>query len=256
MLTEFSPLVITAPETLATGDAAALTGVVRDPAGRSVPDAPILWTSSDPRVVWVDSVSGRLRALEPGTVLILARSGEDAATARLTVRDSPRAAAVSEPGPAPSQAAEGGPPPAAVSSGEPTAAVRLPATAAGSSEAPRSAQAEIDAGVQRCYQAVRSKDVGGLSAVYSPASDADRENLRKLSRLLRTSEWAATVGDLKAGARRLGRAQASADFSVPLSWKDAFGGRLNSQPVFRTEFIRRGDRWDLMSCRIVGSPRL
>jgi hypothetical protein len=46
------------------------------------------------------------------------------------------------------------------------------------------------------------------------------------------------------------------DFSVRLTWKDAFGGHLSSQPVFRTEFVRIGDRWEMTSCRIIGSPKL
>jgi hypothetical protein len=46
------------------------------------------------------------------------------------------------------------------------------------------------------------------------------------------------------------------EFSFQLAWRDAFGGRLSSRPVFRAEFTRDGARWRLASCRIVGSPRL
>ena len=46
------------------------------------------------------------------------------------------------------------------------------------------------------------------------------------------------------------------DFSFELSWKDAFGGRLSSQPTLRAEFDRTDKRWRMTSCRIVGSPRL
>jgi hypothetical protein len=46
------------------------------------------------------------------------------------------------------------------------------------------------------------------------------------------------------------------EFSFRLTWKDAFGGRLKSQPVFRTEFVRNADRWELSSCRIIGTPEL
>jgi hypothetical protein len=46
------------------------------------------------------------------------------------------------------------------------------------------------------------------------------------------------------------------EFSFRLTWKDAFGGRLSSKPVFRAEFARNGSGWGMSSCRIVGSPRL
>jgi hypothetical protein len=46
------------------------------------------------------------------------------------------------------------------------------------------------------------------------------------------------------------------EFSFRLTWKDAFGGRLSSRPVFRAEFARNGDGWNMSSCRIIGSPKL
>jgi hypothetical protein len=46
------------------------------------------------------------------------------------------------------------------------------------------------------------------------------------------------------------------EFSFQLVWKDAFGGRLTSRPVFRAEFARNGKEWEISSCRMVGSPKL
>jgi hypothetical protein len=46
------------------------------------------------------------------------------------------------------------------------------------------------------------------------------------------------------------------EFGFRLAWKDAFGGRLASQPTFRAEFVKNDDGFDLTSCRIVGSPHL
>jgi hypothetical protein len=58
------------------------------------------------------------------------------------------------------------------------------------------------------------------------------------------------------GARRIGLDAAMMEFSVRLTWKDAFGGRLASEPVFRAEFTRAAKGWEMSSCRIVGAPRL
>jgi hypothetical protein len=58
------------------------------------------------------------------------------------------------------------------------------------------------------------------------------------------------------GTRRLGLDIAAAEFSVTLTWKDAFGGRLTSRPVFRAEFARTPSGWEMSSCRIIGSPTL
>jgi hypothetical protein len=115
---------------------------------------------------------------------------------------------------------------------------------------------EMRQGVDQCYNAVAQKDVSELEELYHPESKPDRDNLKKLSRILRTSEWAAQVGEREDGAQRIGSATASMEFGFRLSWKDAFGGRLNSQPVFRAEFTRNGGQLDMTSCRIVGSPRL
>jgi hypothetical protein len=117
-------------------------------------------------------------------------------------------------------------------------------------------EARILAGVEQCYAALQSKDVDRLTELYHPTTRSDYDNLKKLSRVLRTREWSAEVGPRADGLRQIGLDAAAMDFSVRLTWKDAFGGHLSSQPVFRAEFDRNGDRWDMSSCRIVGSPKL
>jgi hypothetical protein len=118
------------------------------------------------------------------------------------------------------------------------------------------AEARILAGVEQCYAAVQSKDVARIAELYKADTRDDKDKLRKLTRILRTREWSAEVGKRADGLRQLGLETAAMEFSVRLSWKDAFGGHLSSQPVFRAEFSRSGDRWDMASCRIIGSPRL
>jgi eukaryotic-like serine/threonine-protein kinase len=115
---------------------------------------------------------------------------------------------------------------------------------------------QLRAGAGECYAVLRAKNVARVTALYSPANKSDAEKLRKLSRILRTREWSAVVGEQVEGSRKIGPTSASMEFSFRLSWKDAFGGHLTSEPVFRAEFARQGDRWNMSSCRIVGSPKL
>lgn len=111
-------------------------------------------------------------------------------------------------------------------------------------------------GLEECYRAVRSKDVSRVARFYDPQTVADEDKLRRLIRILRTEPWEATVGRRVDGARELGPQAAAAEFSFRLAWRDSFGGRLSSQPIFRAEFSRDGDGWTMSSCRIVGSPKL
>jgi hypothetical protein len=103
---------------------------------------------------------------------------------------------------------------------------------------------------------VRSKDLDRLARLYAPKTLADEEKLRRLSRILRTEPWQAVVGRRVDGVREFGSRSAAAEFSFRLTWRDSYGGRLSSQPIFRAEFTREGDDWVLSSCRIVGSPKL
>jgi hypothetical protein len=120
----------------------------------------------------------------------------------------------------------------------------------------RRAIEQMRAGVEQCYDALLRKDVARVEELYRPETKDDREKLKKLSRILRTSEWQAQVGERKDGVQRIEESTAFMDFGFRLAWKDAFGGRLSSSPMFRAEFARNGNRLDLTSCRIRGSPRL
>jgi hypothetical protein len=114
----------------------------------------------------------------------------------------------------------------------------------------------VRTGVDECYGALQARDVARLTAIYRPATRSDEEKLKRLSRILRTREWDVAVGERVDGVRRIGLDAAMMEFSVPLTWKDSFGGRLTSEPVFRAEFVRGTNGWAMSSCRIVGSPTL
>jgi uncharacterized protein YjdB len=221
---------------LKVGDTLDLRAAPRDQRGVELSGHPAAWASSNPDVASVDS-SGVVVALAAGSADISASVDGKAGKVRVTVLPQPRTSRAE----------------LAVEEARRSSPATPPADPA--AERLRLID-EMRQGVDQCYNAVAQKDVSELEELYHPESKPDRDNLKKLSRILRTSEWAAQVGEREDGAQRIGSATASMEFGFRLSWKDAFGGRLNSQPVFRAEFTRNGGQLDMTSCRIVGSPRL
>jgi uncharacterized protein YjdB len=228
-------------EPLRVGDTATLQAAVLDAADNAIPGAQIGWHSSNANVAAVDSRTGRVEARSPGTALIIAQSGEETALSEVSVVQPEPAQ------PPPDVALDPAPPDDASPAGY------APYSAARDDEL---ALSRVRAGVAQCYNAVKQKDVAGLAALYQPATRADEDNLRKLSRILRTREWDAAIGARVDGRQRIGADAAEMEFSFRLTWKDAFGGRVASEPVFRAEFTRKGSRLEMESCRILGSPRL
>ena len=224
---------------LQVGDTVTLAAAVLDGRGATVAGAELAWSASEPSIAAVDASTGHVLALAPGTVSIMATSGPATATSQLTVIPAEELVADT----VPVQAYE---PPEPLPAEEP--------------EPVADDHPDLDAvmsmGVQDCYDALSSKNVARVTALYRPANASDSDKLAKLTRILRTGEWDAVVGERVDGARHLDRARPAADFSFQLVWKDAFGGRLSSRPVFRVEFDRSGNGWDFSSCRILGSPKL
>jgi len=202
-------------------------------------DRSISWASSDDEVAGIDPASGAVDARAPGSVNITATAEGKSGEVTLTVLPQPRTGRPEQLGdsaaPAP---AAGGPSP------DNLAAER------------ERIVTQMKAGVEQCYGALQQKDVGQLAQLYQPANKSDQEKLKKLSRILRTGEWAAEVNDRQDGAQKIDGATAAMDFTIRLTWKDSFGGRLTSKPVFRAEFAKNGDSWNMSSCRIIGSPKL
>jgi hypothetical protein len=85
-------ILIATPPTLRAGDSVALRAVVRGPRGDSLPGAEVSWTSGNPTVATVDTLTGVAYAHLPGTALIQARSGGESTVVELTVLASPIAA--------------------------------------------------------------------------------------------------------------------------------------------------------------------
>ena len=230
------------------GDTAILVAAVLDGNGTTLAEAPVTWTSSEPQVIAIDSLTGRSQAYAPGTATIVASSGSK--TANLQLRVLPTEPAVDT---LTVQAYEPEPPPE-----KPQATAAEPSVVLNDDHSVESKRidARIRMGVLQCYDALRSKDVARVAGLYRPMNKSDEGKLNKLTRILQTEEWAAVVGERVDGAREMGSGEAAANFSFQLVWRDAFGGRLTSKPVFRAEFARHGNEWEISSCRIIGSPKL
>jgi serine/threonine-protein kinase len=289
---------------LVPGASRRLVAEVRDSAGQKVPGSVVSWFSTDRGVARVDSATGWLRAVRPGSATVIASSGGWRDSTRIVVRPpSPRpsdtvpvsVAQASSPGvadiPAESasgQAAESGPSPA----GAETTSASSDSAVVPPTEAPseslrgqgykpdfepaygeeeetvqttvplfnnaerRRREAWLLIAVEQCYEAVRSRDIPQLEKLYRAQSASDVDKLSRLKRILRTEEWSAVVGERINGERHLAGDSPAMEFTFQLVWKDAFGGRLTSRPVFRTVIARSGSNWEVSSCRIVGSPKL
>jgi serine/threonine-protein kinase len=242
--------------TLRVGDTIRLAAAVLDGNGATLPDEPLAWASSEPGVVVVDSLTGRASGHAPGTATIVARSGPNTASSELSVLPAEAPAdtfsvQAYQPEPNPSDRLEE--PPA-----EP--AVTLLQGSRAAERARRAERTRRDVTMRlemlRCYGALRSKDIARIAQLYRPRDNSDEDKLSKLTRILQTEEWAAVVGEREDGARRVGDTDAAVEFGFQLVWKDAFGGRVTSRPIFRAEFVKRGNDWEISSCRMVGSPKL
>jgi hypothetical protein len=233
---------------LRVGDTVMLAATVLDGSGAPLAGAEVAWSSTEPRLAAVDALTGQVRGYAPGTATIVATSGSKAARSEVTVLPPEPAADT-----LPAQGYESEPPPE-----KPAETAAEPA--ATSSKNPDAEHQRLSAsmltGVQQCYDALRSKNVARVAELYRPVKKSDEQKLNKLTRILRTEEWGAVVGKRIDGTRQVGSEAAAMEFTFQLAWKDAFGGRLTSRPVFRAEFAKNGNEWEISSCRIVGSAKL
>ncbi|HET9039119.1 MAG TPA: Ig-like domain-containing protein [Gemmatimonadales bacterium] len=192
--------------------------LARDGQGQELPGVTVGWTTSDSSVAAVDESTGTVTARAPGSARITARAEGASAWILLSVLPRPEPLGTAEP--------DGG---------------------------RQRTEAQLQAGVTACYDALRARDVGRLRALWHATSKAEEDRLRRLSRILATSGWSAIVGDRVDGGSSVGLESAAMEFSVPLSWTEPTGRRV-SHPDFRAEFALNAGRWELSSCRVVGSP--
>jgi uncharacterized protein YjdB len=221
---------------LKVGDTLDLRVEPKDSRGSLLSDRQVVWESSEPDIASVDS-TGVVVAATSGSTEISASTEGKSGHVRVTVLPQPRTGRT-EPLPQPA-----------------TQAATAAQPAGGEVDRQRLLD-QIEGGVERCYDALDRKDVIRVEEMYQPATKSDREKLKKLTRILSTSEWDADVGPREDGLRRLEAARPTMEFEFVLNWTDAFGGHLSSRLVFQAEFTKTGDKLDLSSCRILGSPKL
>jgi uncharacterized protein YjdB len=203
---------------MAVGEALDLRVLARDGQGGALTGMTVQWTSSDASVATVDETAGVVVARAPGSARIIARAEGASAWILLTVVPRPEPLATAGP--------DGG----------------RPRTEAG-----------LEAGVERCYQALRSRDMARVRALWRPSSETDEENFKRLGRVLQAGGGSTAVGDRADGASTVGFESASLEFSVPFTWSDP-SGRRTGQADFRAEFGLNAGRWEMSSCRMVGAP--
>ncbi len=203
---------------MAVGEALELRVLARDGRGGTMTGTTVEWTSSDPGVATVDETAGIVVARAPGSARVTARADGASAWIPLTVVSRPEPLSTADP----------------------------------DGERPRT-EARLKAGVDACYQALRSRDMRRVRALWRPASKADEDNLTRLARVLQAGGGTTAVGDRAEGASTVGLESAAMEFSVPLTWSVP-SGRRTTQADFRAEFALNAGRWELSSCRMVGPP--
>ena len=204
---------------MAVGEALDLRVLARDRQGGALTGMTVEWTSSDASVATVDETAGIVVAHAPGSARVTARAEGASAWILLTVVPRPEPLATAEP--------DGG----------------RPRTEAG-----------LEAGVEECYQALRSKDMRRVRALWRP-DHRDRRGEPQAAGPRPPGGRAdrRRVGDRADGASTVGFESASLEFSVPLTWSDP-SGRRTGRADFRAEFALNAGRWEMSSCRMVGSP--
>ncbi|MDF3053670.1 MAG: protein kinase, partial [Geminicoccaceae bacterium] len=169
------------------GASTRLVAEVRDLAGRTVPGSDVRWSSTNPGVVRIDSATGVLHAVAPGRARAVAASGKWRASVPIVVRrprgDSvaPAVTVLGDKSAAPrADTADREPTvqayeletsyPEPTEGADPGGAVSSPGD--GPPERDR-LNATILAGVEQCYDALRSKDVARVTELYRPTKKSD-----------------------------------------------------------------------------------
>jgi uncharacterized protein YjdB len=202
---------------LVVGQSVALVAIPTDGDGNSLDGRRVSWRSSDTGVLSVEEATGVITGRSPGSVDVTATSEGSSGRVRITV---------------------------------------FARDDAGGARADGARDDGIASGVESCYAAIQSKDVSRVERLYSPATKADEDNLKRLRRILRTRGWGALVGERVDGERKVAGGSATMDFSFRLVWKDDAGARHSADPVLRAAFAWQGARWTMTSCRIAGTPEL
>jgi uncharacterized protein YjdB len=287
---------ITKPGTLRVGDVAPLRASVTPAAGGSASAKDLTWTSSNPRVVAIDAGRGVMRAVGVGVAMISASAGSARAGTTVVVLSStvtsvsvapPRPMTVGEaitfaaqaldgagkelPGKTLTWASDNGSvatvdPKSGVVTARATGTAIITASAGGAtgravllvtSGAPTPTASElVRRQIVEFVAAVRTRNAARVEELLTPAEGAEGQSRAKLLKLLREGKPRFAAGNQGGGPPQINGSRATADFSVPLSWRTRLGGTKRVVVTFQAELSRNDGGWRITSCRILGAPDL
>jgi uncharacterized protein YjdB len=280
------------PSTVTVGDTFTVTGTVVDSARTPIPAAVASWRSSQPDIVTVDSVTGRVTALAPGEATIDATVDGKPATLRLVVaprQSGPIARIVIAP--TRLRIVEGkkqqltanlvdssnAPVIGAVAwqvedttiasidqtgnitARKPGRTTVIATSDAVTAKAPlqvASKDGETDgeairAQVEQFLTALNGRNAQRVTALYAAESPQDKQNLETLLEALKPGgSMRATA--LNVAAPEIGWTEATANFTVRLSWKPAAGAAKTQTVPFKATLEKGGTAatsWKLLNVR-------
>jgi uncharacterized protein YjdB len=281
-----------APATVTVGDTFTVAGTIVDSTRTPIPAAGASWRSSHPEIAAVDSVTGRVTAVAPGEVTIEATVGGKPATTRLVVagRQSGPIARIAI-APARLRLIEGkkqqltanlvdsanAPVIGAVTwQVEDTTIASIDATGTITARKPGrtnvvatsdavtakvplqvvSKEGETDADAIRAQvgqflTALNGRNAQRVTALYTAESPQDKQNLEALLEALKpAANLRATA--LNVAAPEIGWTEATANFTVRLSWKPPTGAAKTQTVPFKATLEKGGtavSSWKLLGVR-------
>jgi serine/threonine-protein kinase len=224
-------VVISGLDQLESGQSAQMQAAVRDTRSNLVPDAAVSWTSDNRSIVQIDAATGRVRAGESGQAVVTATVGSVAATKTIVVTKKTEEVVVEKP--------KDPPPPPVTPTRE---------------ELLRAGEARIRGAVENYARELGARNIERVRSVYLPVSEQDTRNLERLAALMKTNGL--TVLRAVVGTPRLESGRAVVDLATTIKWKNFAGAQSEREVPFLAVFEWSGTEWRLVTCRIVGSPRL
>lgn len=222
-------LTIVHPDTITVGESRPLAAHVLDSRGRILGGRDISWASENPTVATVDITSGMLTARAAGSVTISATA--EGRTARMTLdilaKPDPKVSTPISAAPSPRQAD-----------------VRPPVSAAPTDEI--AAGVLLKTLINGYLTLIQSRDARRVAGLFSSPTNAEKDLLT----VIRSPESRLRIVEQRIGTPTITGDRASADFSVKMSWKTAFGASRTEWIQFRADFENAGGNWRMTSCRI------
>jgi hypothetical protein len=219
-------VVISGPDQLQSGESAQLTATARDASNHQVADVSISWSSGNRAVLQIDPTTGRVRAGDAGQTVVTANAGSVTATKIIVVARRAEVARVDS----------------------------TPKRDPSHEELMRASESAIRTAVEEYARALGARNIAQVRSLYHPITEEDRKNLDALNTLM--SDRGLTLLRASVGAPRLESTRVIVDLTTRLKWKGFAAAGTEQNVVFVAAFELSGTEWRLVTCRIVGRPRL